>query len=97
MPELDVRHNLGASRFEATVDGQLAYAGYLLVDGTMRMHHTQVPSALEGRGIAGALVRAAMAHASANGLKVEPACSYVRAYMKRHPETHPLLPAGFRL
>jgi predicted GNAT family acetyltransferase len=41
---------------------------------------------LEGRGIAAALVQAALAHAKANGFKVNPLCSYVRAYMRRRPE-----------
>jgi len=92
---IEVRHNTAASRFEATVDGQLCVANYHLVDGVMRIVHTGVPSALGGRGIAAELVRAAFAHAAATGLEVEPWCSYVRAYMKRHPETQALLPADF--
>ncbi len=95
--DIEVRHNPAASRFEATVDGMLGRAEYHLIDGVMRIHHTEVPAALEGRGIAGALVRSAFAYAEANGLKVEPWCGYVRTYMKRHPETHRLLPAGFAL
>ena len=94
---IEIRHNDAASRFEATVDGALCRAEYRLVDGVMRIHHTEVPAALEGRGIAGALVRGAMDYAEANGLKVKPWCGYVRAYMRRHPETQRLLPAGFAL
>ncbi len=94
---VEIRHNTAASRFEATVDGLLCRADYHLVDGVMRMHHTEVATGLEGRGIAGQLVEAAMTYASANGLKVEPWCSYVRTYMKRHPETRALLPDGVRL
>ncbi|MEP7180714.1 MAG: GNAT family N-acetyltransferase [Betaproteobacteria bacterium] len=92
---IDVRHNAAASRFEAVVDGLLCRADYALVDGVMRMHHTEVPATLAGRGIAGRLVDAAFAHAEANGLAVEPRCSYVRAYVKRHPETHRLISGGF--
>ncbi len=94
---LEVRHNAAASRFEAIVEGLLCRADYHLVDGVMRISHTEVPPALEGRGIAAQLVRAAFAHADAHGLKVEPWCGYVRAYMRRHPETHRFLPAGFHL
>ena len=94
---IEVVHNAAASRFEATVDGMLCVANYHLVDGVMRIHHTEVPRALEGRGIAGVIVRAALAHAEANGLAVEPRCGYVRAYMRRHPETQRLLPKGFSL
>lgn len=94
---VEVRHNAAASRFEALVDGELCRADYHLIDGVMRIHHTAVPRPLEGRGIAAALVRAAFAHAEASGLNVEPWCSYVRTYMKRHPETRRLLPEGFAL
>lgn len=93
--KVEVRHNAAASRFEATVDGQLSFADYTLVGDVMRIHHTDVPSSLARRGIAGEIVRTAIAYAEANGLKVEPWCSYVRAYMKRHPETLRLLPADF--
>ena len=40
------------------------------------------------------LVAATLAYAKAEGLSVAPYCSYVRAYMRRHPETLPLLAAG---
>ncbi len=57
----------------------------------MLIVHTEVPPQLEGRGIAAALVRAAFEHAEPPGFKVVPACSYVRAYVRRHPETQALL------
>ncbi len=93
----EIRHNVAARRFETTVDDLLARADYQLAGGVMRLYHTEVPQALEGRGIAGALVKAALAHARTNELKVEPACGYVRAWMKRHRETHDLLADGVRL
>ena len=55
------------------------------------LHHTEVPAALQGQGVAAALVQAALAWARAEGLRVRPVCSYVAAYMKRHPETQDLL------
>ena len=53
-----------------------------------------MPKALEGRGIAGRIVTAALDYVKSEGLRVAPYCSYVRAYMKRHPETQPLLAPG---
>jgi uncharacterized protein len=88
---LSIQHNAGAGRFEAWVDGQLCQCAYHLVDGVMWLTHTEVPPALEGRGLAAALVAAALAHARAQGWTVRPACSYVRTYMRRHPETADLL------
>jgi uncharacterized protein len=94
---IDVLNNAAASRFEAIVDGHLCVANYHLVDGVMRIHHTAVPRAVAGRGIAAKLVQAAIEFAAANHLEVEPWCSYVRSYMKRHPASQALLPDGFRL
>jgi predicted GNAT family acetyltransferase len=53
--------------------------------------HTVVPPELRGRGIAEALVRAALADARAAGRKVVPACSYVARFMERHREFGDLL------
>ena len=95
-PAIEVRHNEAAHRFEAVVDGQLARADYRLEGAVMRIFHTEVPFAFEGRGIAARLVGTAFEHAREKGLKVLPACSYVRDYVRRHPETQPLLVAGAR-
>lgn len=87
---VNVQHNADQRRFEATVEGRLCVADYQLVGGVMVMTHTYVPPQLEGRGIAARLVGTALDHARGNGLKVDPRCSYVSAYMRRHPETQSL-------
>ena len=86
-----ITHDVARSSFEAQVDGGVAECVYRLQGGVMNIVHTEVPPASEGRGIAAALVRAALAHARAQGLRVRPSCSYVRTYMRRHPETQDLL------
>lgn len=88
---IPVRHQPQASRFEAEVDGQIARCDYRLHDGVMDLVHTEVPPALEGRGIGAALVRAALEHASAKGLRVRPRCSFVGAYLARHPQYRELI------
>lgn len=97
MIKLEVRHNPQANRFEAFVDGELCRADYRMSGGAMHIVHTEVPHALEGRGLAGEVVRAALDYARANRLKVVPACSYVRAYMRRHEATQDLLVEGYRI
>jgi len=89
-PPFVIRHNEAELRFDTMVDGHLCVADYRLSDGVMHMTHTLVPPELEGRGIAGALVRVAFAHARTHSLKIDPVCSYVRVYMQRHPETQDL-------
>ncbi len=88
---IEVLHNRDASRFEAQVNGRLARCDYRLNDGVMLLTHTEVPAALEGRGIAAALVRAALQHARASGLRVRPMCSYVAVYLRRHLEYQDLV------
>jgi uncharacterized protein len=88
---VDIVHNEAASRFETRIDGWLCRCDYYLTDGVMQIVHTEVAPALEGQGIAAAMVQAALDHARRHGLRVRPRCSYVRAYMKRHPETQALL------
>ncbi len=83
---LDIRHNEDAQRFETRVEGWLCRADYRRIDDVLHLVHTEVPPALEGRGIAAQLVKAALDFAEAQGLKVRPRCSYVLAYLRRHPE-----------
>ena len=94
MSDTTVAHNRDASRFELCVEGQLCVADYRHHAGVMSIDHTFVPPPLEGRGIAAALVAAALIQARAKGLRVRPVCSYVASYMRRHPETQDLLEAG---
>jgi predicted GNAT family acetyltransferase len=91
MPGLAVEHRPDLSRFQAMVDGELSLADYHLAGGVMHMTRTAVPAAQQGRGIAAALVHAALAHARTQGLRINPLCSYVRRYMQRHDETADLL------
>jgi uncharacterized protein len=81
-----IEHLADRGRFQAVIDGSRCVADYRVADGTMFITHTEVPPRLEGRGFAGRLVQAAVAEAQARGLKVEPLCSYARAYMHRHPQ-----------
>jgi uncharacterized protein len=81
-----VRHNAEKSRFELEIDGHLALAEYVLRDGVMTFTHTESPPALAGRGAASKLIHGALQFAREQGLKVRATCSFVVAYLKRHPE-----------
>ena len=88
-----VRHNPAESRFECRLEDALAQCVYRRDGGTVEFVHTEVPEAMNGRGVAAAMVRQALEWARAEGLKVRPLCSYVASYMRRHPETQDLLEA----
>ncbi|MCC7098055.1 MAG: N-acetyltransferase [Rubrivivax sp.] len=84
-------HRPEASRFQADYAEGAALCVYRREGDLLLITHTEVPPALEGRGIAAALVQATLAWARSQGLRVRPLCSYVVAYMRRHPETQDLL------
>jgi predicted GNAT family acetyltransferase len=86
-----VVHRPEASRFEAALAGGLGLCLYQRQGDRLLLTHTEVPPSLQGQGIAGRLVQAALDWARAEGLRVQPLCSYVGAYMRRHPETQDLL------
>ena len=88
---MHIEHLAERGRFQALVDGRLCVADYRLASGVMAITHTEVAPALQGRGIAGTLVQAALDHARRAGLKVRPLCSYASHYMQHHPETADLL------
>jgi predicted GNAT family acetyltransferase len=83
---VSVRHNEGAHRFELDAPHGLAIAVYRPQGNARVFTHTEVPPQDEGQGIAARLVRAALDDTKAKGLRIVPACSYVVAFMRRHPE-----------
>lgn len=86
LPACDVVHRPDRCRFEAEVDGQVAFLDYRLTEDRVVMPHTIVPSAIEGRGVAGELTRTAVAWARERSLAIDAQCSYVRGWLAEHPD-----------
>jgi uncharacterized protein len=76
----------GESRFVYADAGSEAELVYRRQGDRLVLVHTGVPAELEGRGIGGQLVRAAVGHAVAEGLAVVPSCPFARSWLERHPE-----------
>lgn len=86
MNELSITNNEGKKRFEADVNGQIAYLEYMPAGQNIVLSHTEVPETLEGQGIGGRLVKEALETIKSNGQKIIIVCPFVAAYIKRHPE-----------
>ena len=96
-PHHAIVHNQVAHRFEVALPAGLGHADYRRVGSTLHMVHTEVPDPGQNRGVAASLVAAALDYAKANGLRIVPMCPYVRAYMRKRPETHDLLAPGTKV
>ncbi len=89
--ELEVIHNEVEKRFEIWIDGYLSQLDYRLQGNTIIFYHTGIPTPLEGHGIAGRLTQTALDCAEEKSLNVVPLCSYVAAYIRRHPRYNKLV------
>ncbi|MBK9474722.1 MAG: GNAT family N-acetyltransferase [Tetrasphaera sp.] len=95
---VEVRDNPQDLRFEARIDGALVgFAEYRLTDTHIVFTHTEVDPAFGGRGIGGALARGALDAVRAGGtlaggtLAVRPRCSFIEAWIEKHPDYADLL------
>jgi uncharacterized protein len=82
----EVVDNAAQSRLEARVGADLAELIYRRRADRLVLVHTGVPDALEGHGLGGQLVQAALAKAAAEDLTVVPVCPFARGWLERHPD-----------
>ncbi|WP_380173967.1 GNAT family N-acetyltransferase [Kineococcus sp. DHX-1] len=95
--DLVVTHDETAHRWEGRLDGRVvALADYVPHSDphdaahreAIAMVHTEVDPAHENQGLASKVVDAALRDARARGLKVVPACSFVRLHVRRHADEY---------
>lgn len=59
--------------------------------GIVEIDHTFVDESLRGQGLAGQLMRRAVASIAASGYYARPTCSYAVSWFEKHPEHAELL------
>lgn len=85
-PPVKVRDLPEEHRFVVEQDGSTGELVYRIEGDRLILIHTGVPDELGGRGIAAALVRAAVARAADELLTVVPWCPYARKWLRDHPD-----------
>lgn len=83
---MPITFNPDSRRFELATEGHVAYLEFEPIAGGVAFTHTIVPRPLEGRGIGSRLVKRALDWAIAQQHKVRPDCSFVGAWIRRHPD-----------
>jgi uncharacterized protein len=81
-----VTDNQAASRFEISEGGHLAELRYHRNGTRLILIHTEVPEELEGRGLGGRLVVAAVDRAAREGLTIVPFCPFARRWLESHSD-----------
>lgn len=85
----DVEHRETESRYvlvDTENGAEIGEESYVDVTGERVFFHTGVAEEFAGQCLASVLVRAAVDHAVAEGLKLVPVCPYVAAWLPKHPE-----------
>ncbi len=86
-----ITNNTLKHRFETEVGNKTAFLNYRVAGDQITFTHTEVPAALEGRGIGTALVKAALDYARDQNLTVIPQCSFVAGFIHEHPQYQSLV------
>jgi predicted GNAT family acetyltransferase len=91
--DVKVSNNAEQSRYEASVDGEVAgTAEYELEEGRIVFTHTVVDDAYEGQGVGSTLARQALDDVRADGSRrVVPRCQFIRAWIDKHPDYQDLV------
>ena len=63
----------------------------------MYLTHTEVPKALEGKGVGKSIVEKSLNYIKDHDYKLAPLCPFVAAYVKRHPEWQSILARGYNI
>ena len=89
----NVVHKPENSRFEIYLeDERIGLMDYEQVDSEIRLTHTEVDPAHQGKNMAAILLRDSLDVIRMDNMgKVVPVCPYTVKYMEKHPETQDLL------
>ena len=85
-------------QYEFHVDKYIPRIEYIKsLNGEIHLTHTEVPSALSGRGIGSMLVKKTLEDIDKQQLRVVPLCPFVAAYIHKHPEWKRILLRGIHV
>jgi predicted GNAT family acetyltransferase len=91
-PEITMAEAGSGGAYRTTVEGHTAEMTFSRASPQLIIiEHTEVPTALRGRGIGERLVARAVADARAAGTKIFPLCPYAASQFRRHTEYQDVL------
>ncbi len=95
--QYDLIDNKERKQYEFHIDGLVPRIEYIKVKEKVYLTHTEVPKALEGKGVASQLVHQVLLNIASESLTLIPMCPFVALYVKRHPEWKKLVLKGIHI
>ena len=95
--EVKIKENTEKKRFEVEVENKIALIEYIRAEDKMYLTHTEVPTELEGNGIASSMAKQVLQQIKDENLKLVPLCPFIASYIKRHPEWKEILAKGYNV
>jgi predicted GNAT family acetyltransferase len=85
--DISISRNEEAGRYELRLGGRrVGLADFYRRGNTVVIPHTETSPEFGGRGLASRLVRYCLDDIRDQQLRVDPACPFVAAYIRKHPE-----------
>ncbi len=90
--EYELIDNREKKRYEININNDVAFIEYVFsTAGEIFLTHTEVPKAMEGKGVGSSLVLKVLQDIEERNLRLIPLCPFVATYIKRHPEWRRLI------
>lgn len=90
--------NVALHQYEFRIGDLIPRIEYIKTkNGEIYLTHTEVPSALEGKGVGSSLVRLALEDIERQQLHLVPLCPFVAGYVQKHPEWKRLVMEGVNI
>lgn len=90
--------NVALHQYEFRIGDLIPRIEYIKTkNGEIYLSHTEVPSALEGKGVGSSLVRLALEDIERQQLRLVPLCPFVAGYVQKHPEWKRLVMEGVNI
>ena len=90
--------NVALHQYEFRIGDLIPRIEYIKTkNGEIYLTHTEVPYALEGKGVGSSLVRLALEDIERQQLRLVPLCPFVAGYVQKHPEWKRLVMEGVNI
>lgn len=88
--------NTEKQRLELHTEGLVAFITYKKRDSLIYLLHTEVPSALGGRGVGKTMVEKSLSFIEAQGWRLRPVCPFVNYFLRNNPEWQRVVDKGYQ-